>query len=122
MLDDLQASLNTVRQLKSRGVTRYYDLRRVNRQQLEDVEEDEQYDDPDKPLHDESDEPPRRRLRLEVSEAPTTTNPVAEPDANEYEPTSPAHSSLAPTSPRAPLLQAHQQHHILHHWRCLRHQ
>ena len=41
VLDDLQASLN-VRQLKSRGATHYYDLRRVNRQQLEDVEEDEQ--------------------------------------------------------------------------------
>ena len=102
VLDDLQASLNMVRQLKSRGVTRYYDLRRVNRQQLEDVEEDEQYDDPDGPLHDESEEPPRHRLRLEVPEAPTTSDPVAELDANEYEPTSPAHSSFAPTSPRAP--------------------
>ena len=74
VLDDLQASLNTVRQLKSPSITRYYDLRRVNPQQLEDVEEDEQYDDHDGSLHDDPDEPPRHRLRLEVAEVPTTSN------------------------------------------------
>ena len=30
VLEDLQSALNKVRQLKSRGVTRFYDLRRVN--------------------------------------------------------------------------------------------
>ena len=36
-LDDTQLALNTVRQLRSRGVTRYYDLHRLNRQNLADV-------------------------------------------------------------------------------------
>ena len=34
-MDDLQSAMNQVRQLKSRGVTRHFDLRRVNRQHLE---------------------------------------------------------------------------------------
>ena len=45
VIDDLQKSLNMVRQLKSRGVTRWYDLNRVNRQRLEDVDDDEQIDE-----------------------------------------------------------------------------
>ena len=102
VLDDMQAALNTVRQLKSRGVTRYYDLRRANRQQLDDVEEDEQQDDPDGPLHDEADEPPRHRLRLEI---PENTGSGANPE-----------EPLAPTHWHRPLrsrstLQRHQQAH-----------
>ena len=103
VLEDLQSALNKVRQLKSRGVTRFYDLRRVNRQQLDDVEEDEQHTEPDGPLHeDDDDEPPRHRFRLEPP-VPTAEAPpqLIVPD-DEYEPTSPAHSSFAPTSPRAP--------------------
>ena len=95
VLDDMQAALNTVRQLKSRGVTRYYDLRRANRQQLGDVEEDEQQDDPDGPLHDEADEPPRHRLRLEIPENTGSGANPEEPlaptiEVEEYTPTSPA--------------------------------
>ena len=95
VLDDMQAA--TVRQLKSRGVTRYYDLRRANRQQLDDVEDDEQCEDPDGPLHDEQDEPPRQRLRLEITEG--DGSPALQD--GEYTPTSPAHSGYAPTSPMA---------------------
>ena len=105
VLDDMQAALNTVRQLKSRGVTRYYDLRRSNRQQLDDVEEDEQQDDLNGPLHDEDDEPPRHRLRLEIPDnnGPSThaEEPLApEIEAEDYTPTSPADSGYAPTSPQ----------------------
>lgn len=38
ILDDVQKALNTVRSLKSRGVTRFYDLYRLNKQELHDVE------------------------------------------------------------------------------------
>ena len=85
VLDDMQAALNTERQLKSRGVTRCYDLRRANRQQLDDVEDDEQCEDPDGPLHDEQDEPPRQRLRLEITDG---DGPPALQDG-EHTPTSP---------------------------------
>ena len=106
VLEDLQSALNKVRQLKSRGVTRFYDLRRVNRQQLDDVEEDEQHTEPDGPLQDDDDddddEPPRHRFRLEPPVPTSEATPhIIVPD-DEYEPTSPAHSSFAPTSPRAP--------------------
>ena len=40
-LDDTQSALNTVRKLRSRGVTRHYDLNQANRQNLADVEDDE---------------------------------------------------------------------------------
>lgn len=46
VIDDLQSALNHVRQLKSRGVTRCYDLLKVNKQRPEEVEEEEQHDDP----------------------------------------------------------------------------
>ena len=39
VIDDLQKALNQVRQLKSRGVTRWYDLQRVNKQRLDDVDD-----------------------------------------------------------------------------------
>ena len=69
-MDDTQSALNLVRQLKSRGVTRYLDLQRVNRSQWLDVEEDEQRDDPDGPLNDDDEDlggPPRQRLRIHPS-------------------------------------------------------
>lgn len=99
-LDDVTRKLPAVRQLKSRGVTRFYDLRRTNRQQLEDVEEDEQYDEG--PFQEDPDEPPRHRLRLEIPAMANTEAERIEPDVGEYSPTSPAHSSFAPTTPRAP--------------------
>ena len=102
VLDDLQSALNHVRQLKSRGVTRCYDLLKVNRQRLEEVEEEEQHDDPQGSLDEH--EPPPQRLRLEPPAA-------ADIQAEEYTPTSPAHSGHAPTSPTgimAPPLQEHE--------------
>ena len=105
LLDDLQTATNQVRQLKSRGVTRYFDLRRVNRQQLDDVEEDEMKDEADGSFdeHDgDPDEPPRHRLRLEPPTAPVQPDTLADDDGGDYTPTSPAHSGHAPTSPRAP--------------------
>ena len=90
VLDDLQSALNHVRQLKSRGVTRCYDLLKVNRQRLEEVEKDEQQNDPQGSLDEH--EPPPQRLRREPPA------PVDIP-AEEYTPTSPAHSGYAPTSP-----------------------
>ena len=90
VLDDLQTALNHVRQLKSRGVTRCYDLLKVNRQRLEEVEEDEQQDDPQGSLDER--EPPPQQLRLE----PPAVDDIP---AEEYTPTSPAHSGYAPTSP-----------------------
>ena len=98
VIDDLQKSLNMVRQLKSRGVTRWYDLQRVNRQRLDDVDEDEQIDDPGGPLdEDEVAPPPAHRLHLHP---PTEgVEPMVDIPADDYSPTSPAHSGYAPTSP-----------------------
>ena len=64
-IDDTQKALNTVRQLRSRGVTRFYDLQRTNRQNLADVEEDEHGEG--SALDTESEHemaPPRQRPRL----------------------------------------------------------
>ena len=63
ILDDTQSALNYVHQLRSRGVTRYLDLQRVNRSQLLDLDDDEQRDEFDGPLSDD-DGPPRQRMRI----------------------------------------------------------
>ena len=99
VIDDLQKSLNLVRQLKSRGVTRWYDLNRVNRQRLEDVDDDEQIDESDGNLDDDITPPPAHRLRLHFPEHEMPEEPPAVIDAEGYSPTSPAHSGYAPTSP-----------------------
>ena len=66
--DDLQNALRTVQQLKSRGVTRYFDLERVNKRRLEDVEDSEQEDRPGDDLDsgDDDGSPPSRRPRLSL--------------------------------------------------------
>ena len=68
--DDLQNTLRTVQQLKSRGVTRYFDLERVNKRRLEDVEDSEQEDGPGDDLDsgDDDGSPPSRRPRLSLPE------------------------------------------------------
>ena len=70
--DDLQEALRTVQQLKSRGVTRYFDLQRVNKRRLEDVEDSEQEDRPGEDLdsgdEDDGGGPPARRPRLMLPE------------------------------------------------------
>ena len=80
MVDDLKFALNTVRSLKSRGVTRFYDLGSVNKRSLDDVESDEQMDDPDGELADSEHEmsPPSRRPRL----LPPVPEPLLNPDVD----------------------------------------
>ena len=64
-IEDTQTALNTVRQLKSRGVTRFYDLHRVNRQNLADVEDDEHGEGTHLDTESEREmAPPRQRPRL----------------------------------------------------------
>ena len=67
VLDDVQKAINSGRQLRSRGVTRCYDLHKLNKHDLVGAEEDEQRDDPNGELEEESDHemsPSRRRPRL----------------------------------------------------------
>lgn len=46
VVDDFQsATKQHVRHLKSRGMTRYFDIRRINRQHLDAVDEDEMKDE-----------------------------------------------------------------------------
>ena len=54
VLDDVQKALNSVRQLRSRGVTRCYDLHKLNKHDIVDAEEDEHRDDPNGELEEES--------------------------------------------------------------------
>ena len=78
-IDDTQLALNTVRQLKSRGVTRFYDLNRVNRQNLADVEEDEHGQGSSIESGSEHEmTPPRQRPRLMLDSQPTVTTNSAE--------------------------------------------
>ena len=94
-IDDTQKALNTVRQLRSRGVTRFYDLQRTNRQNLADVEEDEHGEG--STLDTESEHemaPPRQRPRLTMDPpipAAADVQAPAEPQALE-----------APQQPTAP--------------------
>ena len=71
LLGNLQEAKRHLRDLKSRGVTRYLDLNVANRRNLDDIEDDEQEDVPmdfdgDNPPDDPDDpqEPPRQRRRL----------------------------------------------------------
>ena len=86
-IDDTQKALNTVRQLRSRGVTRFYDLQRTNRQNLADVEEDEHGEG--STLDTESEHemaPPRQRPRLTMDPpipAAADVQAPAEPQALE---------------------------------------
>ena len=56
----LEEARQTVGSLKSRGVTRFLDLNRANKRNIEEVEEDEEM------MDDGTDEPALRRPRLEV--------------------------------------------------------
>eukprot|EP00435_Cladocopium_sp_Y103_P020469 s5461_g5.t1 len=59
---------NVLRQIKSRGVTRYLDLSRVNRQHIDDIEEDEEM------MSDSSNpEQASKRRRLAMSPAPSVS-------------------------------------------------
>ena len=117
-LDDVQSALTTVRQLKSRGVTRYYDLHQLNKSNLVDVDSDAHMDDPAGDLiEDESDHelsPPRQRPRLlppdtEATPEPTRGVPPADApqqlhelpmvDLEDYTPTSRADGSPQASAP-----------------------
>ena len=101
LVEDLRTSLNEVRQLKSRGVTRYYDLNVVNKRRLDDVEDDEEVEDPNGNLeesdHDMS--PPLRRPRL----MPPVPEPVV-PEEDDYSPEArhDGDSAVVPRDPELP--------------------
>ena len=81
-LDGLESVRKEVSALKSRGVTRFLDLRKLNKQNLDDVEEDEQVMDED------LDEPEIKRLR--ILELPPTElyepSPTAEAEQDDATP------------------------------------
>ena len=84
-IDGLESVRKEVSGLKSRGVTRFLDLRRLNQQDIDDVEDDEQamdYDD------DEEQGPKRRRLEYEDYE-------MYEPETPEATPVPPAQPEIA---------------------------
>ena len=100
-LEDTQEALNQIRQLRSRGVSRYYDLHKLNKRNLIDVEQDEHGEGSD--LESDSDHemaPPRRRARLAIEEAtppaPEAPNAISVPPR---EPEIPGMSEYAPTEP-----------------------
>ena len=86
-MDNIDEGLRVVSQLKSRGVTRFYDLRQVNRRRIEDVEDDEQMDFPNGDLDDDTDDlgpPPSQRLRMSsptASDAPALLPVINEEQA-----------------------------------------
>ena len=112
LLGNLQEAKRHLRDLKSRGVTRYLDLNVSNRRNLDDIEDDEQEeapmdfdgdippDDPDDPQ-----EPPRQRRRL--LPFPHLDSEETQMDF-EYEPSIAPNLdlenelSIAPTSPAVP--------------------
>ena len=99
-LDDAQQALSAVQQLRSPGVTRYYDLHRLNKRTLAEIESDDQHDDPDGDVMEDSDHemaPPRQRPRLLLPDAPHPDAPVATTPvaAEDYSPTSPENSAVA---------------------------
>ena len=101
-LDDTQEALNKVRQLKSRGVTRYYDLHQLNRRNLMDVEEDEHGESEN--LHSESDHemaPPRQRLRLSMA-PPEASADSPTPDGEPGQPAAPPPAPEAPSGEPTP--------------------
>ena len=87
-----------MRQLKSRGVTRFYDLNRVNRQNLADVEEDEHGQGSSIDTDSEHEmTPPRQRPRLMLDSQTTVTTNSAE--------AVPQAEATAPDQPVAPAAQ-----------------
>ena len=70
-LENLQEAKKDVQNLRSRGVTRFLDLPRINRHNLDDVEEGEEAQgDEDEDDGDGDGQPPRQRRRLELSSVP----------------------------------------------------
>ena len=93
-LENLQEAKKEVQNLRSRGVTRFLDLPRLNKQNLADVEEDEEGQG--EPVGGEDDQPPRQRRRLDpqLPLLPEGEGEMEEFD-NEYSPTTLANSPVA---------------------------
>lgn len=87
ILDNLSSASEVLRNLKSRGVTRFVDLKRVNKRNIDDVEGDEQED------NDNSDEeemskrrrlgtgPPAQNSDYDMSEPDDIHHPAPQPPA-----------------------------------------
>ena len=75
VIGGLEEARRSVMELKSRGVTRFIDLERANKRQIEDIESD------DEAMDDDLDGPPRQRPRLDLPgvTGPMTPAPVPEP-------------------------------------------
>lgn len=92
----LEAARQAVASLKSRGVTRFTDLSRLNKRNIDEVEDDEEA------MDDGSDEPALRRPRLDVGDRGGP--PVGDDDSG-YSPTTPGdppEEVLFPPSPAEP--------------------
>ena len=94
----LEEARRSVASLKSRGVTRFMDLNRLNKRTLDDVDTDEEgMDDDDTP----DGGPPlqRPRLDLPLPEPPLEPHEMAEVDEVSPVPTTPAHSPTGTVIP-----------------------
>ena len=67
MIGGLEEARRSVMELKSRGVTRFIDLEKANKRQIEDIQSD------DEAMDDDLDGPPRQRPRLDL---PGVTGPM----------------------------------------------
>lgn len=82
-MDGLEEARKIVNDLKSRGVTRFLDLNRVNKRQIDDVASDEEADED---MDFGSPEPPLRRLRTDGHpEAPDSQLQPGQPAAPDAE-------------------------------------
>ena len=94
----LEEARRSVASLKSRGVTRFMDLNRLNKRTLDDVDTDEEgMDDDDTP----DGGPPLQRPRLDLPspEPPLEPNELAEVEEVSPVPTTPAHSPTGTVIP-----------------------
>ena len=104
-LDDTQLALNTVRQLRSRGVTRYYDLHRLNRQHLADVEDDEHGTSDNLESDSDHEMAPSRQRPLSPAppEDPPDPAPVAPAADAQASPAAPAETEDQPDGAQIPI-------------------
>ena len=92
-LENLQEAKKEVQNLRSRGVTRFLDLPRLNKQNLADVEEDEEGQGD--PVEEDEDQPPRQRRRLDLPPLLPEVDGEMEEMSVEYSPTTQANSPVA---------------------------
>ena len=92
---DAKVAIKEVQSLKSRGVTRYLDLDRVNKQNIFDLEDEEMGTESDPEVM----EPPLRRRRLDHVEIPLRLPPSDEPLLPPLPDEMPPDVTPTPTSP-----------------------